>query len=118
APIDRDANAFDPGAKYHVPGGVPYSRYFLAHIQQFEFHRALCEISGNTDPIHRCSIYNSKEAGAALNTMLEMGSSQPWQQAYKVITGNEQMDASAILDYFAPLHVWLKNKNQGKQCGF
>jgi peptidyl-dipeptidase A len=118
APIGRDINAFDPGAKYHVPGGVPYSRYFLAHIQQFEFHRALCEISGNTDPIHRCSIYNSKKAGTALNTMLEMGSSKPWQQAYKVITGNEEMDASAILDYFAPLHVWLKDKNQGKQCGF
>jgi len=118
APIGRGKDAFDPGAKYHVPGAVPYSRYFLAHIQQFEFHRALCEISGNSDPIHRCSIYNSKEAGTALNTMLEMGSSKPWQQAYKVITGNEQMDASAILDYFAPLHVWLKNKNQGKQCGF
>ncbi len=118
APVERDANAFDPGAKYHVPGGVPYSRYFLAHIQQFEFHKALCEISGNTDPIHRCSIYNSKEAGKALNTMLEMGSSQPWQQAYKVLTGNEQMDATAVLDYFAPLQTWLKDKNQGKQCGF
>ncbi|WP_440874211.1 M2 family metallopeptidase [Thalassotalea sp. PLHSN55] len=118
APVARDADAFDPGAKYHVPGGVPYSRYFLAHIQQFEFHKALCEISGNTDPIHRCSIYNSKEAGSALNTMLEMGSSQPWQEAYKVLTGNEQMDATAILDYFAPLHTWLKDKNQGKQCGF
>jgi len=118
APIARDANAFDPGAKYHVPANTPYSRYFLAHIQQFEFHRALCEISGNTDPIHRCSIYNNKDAGKALNTMLEMGSSQPWQQAYKVLTGNEQMDATAVLDYFAPLHVWLKDKNQGKQCGF
>ncbi|MBA6327829.1 M2 family metallopeptidase [Colwellia sp. MB02u-6] len=117
-PIDRNVDAFDPGAKYHVPGGVPYSRYFLAHIQQFEFHRALCEISGNTDPIHRCSIYNNKDAGAALNTVLEMGSSQPWQAAYKVLTGNEQMDATAILDYFAPLHTWLKDKNQGKQCGF
>ncbi|AZQ83632.1 peptidase M2 family protein [Colwellia sp. Arc7-635] len=118
APVDRGADAFDPGAKYHVPGGVPYSRYFLAHIQQFEFHRALCEISGNTDPIHRCSIYNNKDAGAALNTMLEMGSSKPWQEAYKVLTGNEQMDATAIIDYFAPLHTWLKEKNQGKQCGF
>jgi peptidyl-dipeptidase A len=118
APIDRNIDAFDPGAKYHVPGGVPYSRYFLAHIQQFEFHRALCEISGNTDPIHRCSIYNNKDAGAALNTVLEMGSSQPWQVAYKVLTGNQQMDATAILDYFAPLHTWLKDKNQGKQCGF
>ena len=118
APVARDANAFDPGAKYHVPGGVPYSRYFLAHIQQFEFHKALCEISGNTDPIHRCSIYNSKEAGTALNTMLEMGSSKPWQQAYKELTGTEQMDATAVLDYFAPLQTWLKDKNQGKQCGF
>ncbi|MBA6231938.1 MULTISPECIES: M2 family metallopeptidase [unclassified Colwellia] len=118
APIAREANAFDPGAKYHVPGGVPYSRYFLAHIQQFEFHKALCEVSGNTDPIHRCSIYNSKEAGKALNTVLEMGSSQPWQEAYKVLTGSEQMDATAVLDYFDPLHVWLKEKNKGKQCGF
>ncbi len=118
APIDRKSDAFDPGAKYHVPGGVPYSRYFLAHIQQFEFHRALCKIAGNTDSIHRCSIYNNKEAGKVLNTVLKMGSSQPWQQAYKVLTGNEQMDATAILDYFAPLHTWLKDKNQGKQCGF
>ncbi|MBB6542434.1 M2 family metallopeptidase [Thalassotalea piscium] len=118
APVERATDAFDPGAKYHVPGGVPYSRYFLAHIQQFEFHKALCDISGNTDPIHRCSIYNSKEAGKALNTVLEMGSSQPWQEAYKVLTGSEQMDATAILDYFAPLHTWLKDKNKGKQCGF
>jgi len=118
APVARDKDAFDPGAKYHVPANTPYSRYFLAHIQQFEFHRALCKISGNTDPIHRCSIYNNKDAGKALNTVLEMGSSMPWQQAYKVLTGNEQMDATAILDYFAPLHAWLKEKNQGKQCGF
>jgi len=118
APVDRPADAFDPGAKYHVPANTPYSRYFLAHIQQFEFHRALCEISGNTEAIHRCSIYNNKEAGAKLNQMLEMGSSQPWQQAYKVVTGSEQMDATAILDYFAPLHAWLKEKNQGQQCGF
>ncbi len=118
APLVRDVDDFDPGAKYHIPGNTPYSRYFLAHILQFEFHRALCKIAGNTDPIHRCSIYNNKEAGEALNTMLSMGSSQPWQQAYKVLTGNEQMDASAILDYFAPLQLWLKKKNQGQQCGF
>lgn len=118
APVERDENAFDPGAKYHIPGGTPYSRYFLAHIQQFEFHKALCEISGNTDPIHRCSIYNSKEAGTALNTVLEMGSSKPWQEAYKVFTGKEDMDATAVLDYFSPLQKWLKEQNQGKQCGF
>lgn len=117
APIDRPADAFDPGAKYHVPGGVPYTRYFLAHILQFEFHKALCEIAGDTGPINRCSIYNSKEAGKALNTVLEMGSSKPWQEAHKVLTGTENMDASAVIDYFKPLQVWLKEKNKDKQCG-
>jgi len=120
APISRDQAAFDPGAKYHVPANTPYSRYFLAHILQFEFHRSLCEIAGNTEAINRCSIYNNKAAGKALNTMLEMGSSKPWQQAHKVLTGSEQMDATAILDYFAPLQTWLKKKNvaSGAQCGF
>lgn len=118
APIDRDATAFDPGAKYHVPGNTPYSRYFLAHIQQFEFHKALCEIAGDKGPVHRCSIYNSKDAGEKLNAMLEMGSSQPWQKAYSVLTGSEQMDATAILDYFAPLKTWLDKENANRSCGF
>jgi peptidyl-dipeptidase A len=118
APVERSESDFDPGAKYHIPGNTPYSRYFLAHIQQFEFHRALCEIANNKEPIHRCSIYNNKAAGKKLNDMLTMGSSQPWQTAYQVLTGNKQMEATAIIDYFAPLHTWLKDKNKNKQCGF
>ncbi|WOH38823.1 M2 family metallopeptidase [Thalassotalea fonticola] len=118
APIARAETDFDPGAKYHVPGNVPYSRYFLAHILQFEFHKSLCEIAGNEGSINRCSIYNNKDAGAKLNQVLEMGSSQTWQEAHKVLTGTEQMDASAVLDYFAPLKVWLDEKNQDRQCGF
>lgn len=118
APIARNEDAFDPGAKYHIPGNTPYSRYFLAHIQQFEFHRALCQTAGNTESIHRCSIYNSKDAGKKLKELLEVGSSQPWQKTYQAMTGSEQMDATAILDYFAPLHVWLKDKNKDQQCSF
>ncbi|WNC73653.1 M2 family metallopeptidase [Thalassotalea psychrophila] len=118
APIARSATDFDPGSKYHVPGNVPYSRYFLAHILQFEFHKSLCEVAGNEGSINRCSIYNNKEAGAKLNQVLEMGASQTWQEAHKVLTGTEQMDASAVLDYFAPLKVWLDEKNQDRQCGF
>lgn len=118
APIARSANDFDPGAKYHVPGNVPYSRYFLAHILQFEFHKSLCEIAQNEGSINRCSIYNNKAAGDKLNQVLEMGSSRPWQEAHKILTGTEQMDATAILDYFAPLQAWLDDKNQARQCGF
>ncbi|WP_407646760.1 M2 family metallopeptidase [Fluctibacter halophilus] len=118
APVERDADAFDPGAKYHVPANTPYTRYFLAHILQFQFHRELCKIAGDQGPVHRCSIYNSKEAGEALNTMLEMGQSRPWQDALESLTGSGQMDATAIMDYFAPLKAWLDEQNQGRTCGW
>lgn len=118
APIDRPADAFDPGAKYHVPANTPYTRYFLAHILQFQFHKTLCEIAGDEGPVHRCSIYGSKEAGDALNTMLEMGRAEPWQEALKTLTGKDEMDATAILDYFAPLKSWLDEQNSERQCGW
>ena len=118
APAERPADAFDPGAKYHVPGNTPYARYFLAHILQFQFHRALCEIAGDEGPVHRCSIYGSRQAGERLNAMLEMGRSKPWPEALEAMTGSPQMDATAILDYFAPLKLWLDQQNAAKQCGW
>lgn len=118
APISRTENDFDPGAKYHVPGNVPYTRYFLAHILQFQFHKSLCEIAGSKEAIHRCSVYNSKAAGERLNSMLEMGSSKPWQQALKTLTGKDEMDATAVLDYFAPLQKYLDEQNKGRNCGW
>ncbi len=118
APVERPADAFDPGAKYHVPANVPYTRYFLAHILQFQFHQALCDIAGDEGPLNRCSIYGSEEAGTALNAMLEMGMSEPWQNALETLTGSPQMDASTIQAYFAPLKTWLDEQNQGRQCGW
>ncbi|PAY02046.1 peptidyl-dipeptidase [Pseudoalteromonas sp. HM-SA03] len=118
APISRTENDFDPGAKYHVPGNVPYTRYFLAHILQFQFHKSLCEIAGSKEAIHRCSVYNSEAAGERLNAMLEMGSSKPWQQALKTLTGKDEMDATAVLDYFAPLQKYLDEQNKGRNCGW
>lgn len=118
APIARDESHFDAGAKYHVPASTPYTRYFLAHILQFQFHRELCKLAGNEGAIHRCSIYKSKAAGEALNEMLEMGSSRPWQEALEKLTGSRDMDATAILDYFAPLQTWLDEQNKGRSCGW
>ncbi|HMB55297.1 MAG TPA: M2 family metallopeptidase [Thermoanaerobaculia bacterium] len=118
APVARDEDDFDPGAKYHIPANTPYSRYFLAAILQFQFHRALCETAGYEGPLNRCSIYDSKEAGEKLAAMLEMGASRPWPEALDAIAGSETMDASAILDYFAPLKTWLDEQNEGRQCGW
>ena len=117
-PLPRSEADFDPGAKYHIPANTPYTRYFLAHILQFQFHRALCSVAGFDGPLHRCSIFGSKEAGARLNTMLEMGASRPWPDALEAISGERAMDATAILDYFAPLRTWLDEQNVGRACGW
>ncbi len=117
-PVARSEADFDPGAKYHVPANVPYTRYFLAHILQFQFHRALCEESGFEGPLNRCSIYNDPEAGARLKAMMEMGSAQPWPDALEALTGQREMDATALIDYFAPLKSWLDEQNRGRTCGW
>ena len=117
-PSARSEDFFDPGAKYHIPGNTPYSRYFLAHILQFQFHRALCGIAGHEGPLNRCTIYRSEEAGRRLNEMLEMGMSRPWPDALEVLTGEREMDATAIRDYFAPLQTWLDEQNAGRSCGW
>jgi peptidyl-dipeptidase A len=117
-PVAGSEADFDAGAKYHVPANVPYTRYFLADILQFQFHRALSQIAGCTGPLNRCSIYGNLEAGKRLNAMLEMGESRPWQDALEKLTGQRQMDATAIRDYFAPLQKWLDEQNRGKPVGW
>jgi len=117
-PVERSEKDFDPGAKYHIPGNTPYTRYFLAHILQFQFHKSLCETAGHTGPLYECSIYDNKDVGKRLGDMLAMGSSQPWPDAMEAVTGTREMDGSAIIEYFDPLMGWLKEKNAGKTCGW
>jgi peptidyl-dipeptidase A len=117
-PGPRPADAFDAGAKYHIPGNTPYTRYFLAHIYQFQFHRAACQQAGWTGPLHRCSVYGNEEVGARFNAMMEMGQSRPWPEAMEAFTGQRENDASAVADYFAPLNAWLTVQNRGKDCGW
>ena len=117
-PGQRPADAFDPGAKYHVASTTPYMRYFLADILQFQFQRAACREAGWKGPLHRCSIYGNKAVGEKFNKMLEMGQSQPWPDALYAFTGERQMDSSAIVDYFAPLKTWLDAQNKGQTCGW
>jgi peptidyl-dipeptidase A len=117
-PVARSEADFDPGAKYHIPGNVPYMRYFLARVYQFQFYRAMCQAAGYTGPLNRCSVFGSKEAGARLNAMLSMGVSKPWPEAMKAMTGTDKADASAIVEYFQPLLDWLKEQNKGEKEGW
>ena len=117
-PVARSASDFDPGAKYHIPGNVPYMRYFLARVYQFQFYRAMCQAAGYKGPLNRCSVYGSKAAGDKLNAMLEIGKSKPWPVALKAMTGSDKADASAIVEYFQPLLDWLKEQNKGQKAGW
>ncbi|MEE9346986.1 MAG: M2 family metallopeptidase, partial [Robiginitomaculum sp.] len=118
APSERPADAFDPGAKYHIPGNTPYMRYFLAHILQFQFHKAACDQAGFEGPLHRCSVYGNEDVGANFKAMMEMGSSKPWPDALEAFTGTREMDGSAILEYFAPLMTYLEDENKDRTCGW
>jgi peptidyl-dipeptidase A len=117
-PAARAGDDFDPGAKSHVASNTPFIPYFLAAVLQFQFHRALCKAAGFTGPLHECSIYGNKAAGEAYMKMLRLGASEPWQDALAQLTGEREMDASAIIEYFAPLHSWLEAQNNGQQCGW
>ncbi len=118
APLPRSESDFDPGAKYHVPGNTPYTRYFLSFVLQFQFQRALCQKAGFKGPLHECSIFGSQEAGRAYQDMLALGRSKPWQDALEKLTGTREMDASALVEYFQPLMQWLEEQNHGRQCGW
>ncbi len=118
APVPRSEADFDPGAKYHIPASTPYARYFLARIYQFQFHRALCKAAGYKGSLDTCSIYGNKDAGAKLKAMLQLGQSKPWPEALATLSGEKKADASAMLEYFAPLRAYLKEQNKGEQCGW
>ena len=117
-PVDRDDTRFDPGAKYHVPAGVPYTRYFLARILQFQFYAAACKQAGWAGPLHRCSFFGNREVGEHLNAMLALGQSKPWPDALEAFIGSREMSAQAMVDYFAPLKAWLDAQNKGHATGW
>ena len=117
-PLPRDETDFDPGAKSHIAANVPYMRYFLADIYQFQFYRALCQAAGHQGPLYTCSFFGSKDAGKKLTEMLALGASKPWQDAMQTLTGERQADASAIIEYFSPLQAWLNNQNRSQTCSW
>ena len=117
-PGPRGVDAFDPGAKYHIPAVVPYTRYFLARVLQFQFFEAACKQAGWKGPLHRCSFYGNKAVGERLNAMLAMGASRPWPDALQAFTGSRTISGKPLIRYFAPLTRWLQAQNRGRPCGW
>jgi peptidyl-dipeptidase A len=117
-PVARTEAQFDPGAKFHIPGNTPYTRYFLARILQYQFYKAACDQAGWKGPLHRCSFYGNKAVGQKLNAMLAMGASKPWPDALQAFTGTREMSGAPLLEYYRPLRTWFQQQNRGRQCGW
>ena len=117
-PRERGADAFDPGAKYHIPGNTPYTRYYLAQILQYQFHESLCNQMGFEGPLHECSIYDNELAGKKLRAMLSLGQSQEWQVALEALTGTRSLSGKSMLNYYKPLKDWLDVQNTDRTCGW
>lgn len=115
APVQRNEEDFDPGAKFHIPENTPYLRYFISSVVQFQFYEALCKAAGHTGPLHECDFYGSKEAGQLLNGLMRLGASKPWPEALEVITGQREMSTSSLRRYFEPLMAHLKAENSAAQ---
>ena len=115
---ERAENYFDPGAKYHIPGNTPYTRYYLASIMQYQFHEALCNLIDYDGYLHECSIYGNKEAGDRIISTMAMGQSLPWQEAFETHTGSRQLSGKSIMNYYAPLKEWLDEENKNRTCGW
>ena len=115
---NRNEEYFDPGAKYHIPGNTPYTRYYLARIMQYQFHEALCNSIGFEGYLHDCSIYGSMEAGEKIISTMAMGESLPWQEAFENLTGSRKLSGKSILNYYAPLKDWLDEQNKDRLCGW
>ncbi|CAG0920638.1 unnamed protein product [Notodromas monacha] len=118
SPVPRTEMDFDPGAKYHVVNDVPYIRYFVAHVLQFDFHQTLCELAGQFNPskpdekpLHECDIDGDKtNAGAKLKVLLQAGSSKHWAETLEGLTGHSEMTVDPLLNYFKPLRDYLKQQ--------
>jgi peptidyl-dipeptidase A len=117
-PSYRTEEYFDPGAKYHIPGNTPYTRYYLARIMQYQFHESLCNNMGFKGPLHECSIYGDKSAGEKIISTMAMGQSAPWQDAFEKLTGSRNISGKSVMNYYKPLKDWLDIQNNNRTCGW
>ncbi|KAJ8924306.1 hypothetical protein NQ315_007099 [Exocentrus adspersus] len=116
-PVPRSESHFDAAAKRHIPADIPYIRYYVALLLEFQIHEAMCDAAGYNGPLHVCDVYRSREAGRLLTDVLKVGKARHWKDVLKMLTnGNSnRLSADAMLDYFEPLMAWLKDQNKNER---
>ncbi|KAH8309653.1 hypothetical protein KR059_012861, partial [Drosophila kikkawai] len=119
-PKQRNNKDFDLDFKFYrgLNPETSNTKKFLAEILGFQFYRSFCLASGQYRPgdpeypLHNCDFYGSKEAGKKMRDMMKLGSSRHWRDVMEIATGERKLSGRGILEYFAPLFTWLKERNK------
>ncbi|KAI4468733.1 angiotensin-converting enzyme [Holotrichia oblita] len=112
-PIARNEGHLDAVAKRHIPADLPYMKYYVALLLEFQIFDALCGAMGHTAQLHTCDIYRSREAGRILTDIMQAGKAKHWKDVLRTLrTKTNGLSAEPLLKYFQPLLAWLKVQNR------
>lgn len=112
-PTARGEQFADALTKTHInddPG--QYYDYALSQALLFQLHNHIATNILKQNP-HDTDYYGNKQVGEFLKTLMAPGASRPWRDVLKETTGQE-LNAQAMVSYFAPLHTWLREQNRGR----
>jgi peptidyl-dipeptidase A len=112
-PAPRGEQFADPLTKTHInddPG--QYYDYALSFALLFQMHNHIAQNILRQDP-RNTNYYGNTGVGDFLRTLMAPGASRPWRDVLRETTGQE-LNANAMMEYFAPLHAWLQEQNRGR----
>lgn len=112
-PTARGEQFADGLTKTHInddPG--QYYDYALSFALLFQMHNHIAKNILNQDP-RNTNYYGNTGVGDFLRTLMAPGASRPWRDVLRETTGQE-LNANAMMEYFAPLYGWLQEQNRGR----
>ncbi len=112
-PAPRDEQFADALTKTHINDDpAQYYDYALSFALLFQMHNHIAKNILHQDP-RNTNYYGNTGVGDFLRTLMAPGASRPWRDVLRETTGQE-LNANAMMEYFAPLHSWLQEQNRGR----
>jgi peptidyl-dipeptidase A len=112
-PATRGEQFADALTKTHInddPG--QYYDYALSFAILFQLHNHIARTILGQDP-RDTDYFGNRNVGQFLHALMAPGASRPWREVLRETTGQE-LDAQAMVEYFAPLYDWLREQNRGR----
>ncbi len=113
-PAPRGEEFADALTKTHVnDDAAQYYDYALSYALLFQLHDHIARNILKQDP-HDTDYYGNRDVGKFLHDLMAPGASRDWREVLRETTGQE-LDARAMVEYFAPLQGWLAEQNRGRK---